>query len=579
MKKSLWMMAAISCGLMAAHAQTPPTNQPEELLGDVVVSHALPTTFNYQALITEKGAVVKEKELKIKITLRDENKVYFSEEHTAKTSATGLVDLQVGAGTPLLGTLPDVAWDKGIFIAIETDFGAGYKSLGAPVKMMAAPYAQCALSAPVIRGNGLDKDQPIFQVQNADGLPVFSVYEDAVSINVAEDEEGTRRPRGGFAVRSFRAEGMRGDTKKYESVDRLQLVDGAFKAYIDPDDQTRRPRGGFAVMTRNHFRGEGDGKDSVVLMNLSERETFFTLDKEDPTNAFEIRNRCDANEVVLAFASDGKIATKQEKNEAIVKVDNTPGKQLAVTWPVTDNPFAGPSDDLFFSTFMRWRTPKVMVDNSEISYKIEIIDGDGAKLSDYVVPGYILGDHNQKVYGLMLKPGIDAHGAKFTIPEGKIKITGLANKNLTRTQDFRYTRVEDTINFQINRVTMNLADREVFADLECLYKKGTIITRYSEFLNNQTLTIRPRTKEELLHNENPNYVAVMDGAIALTLKGDKVGIRVLDPKKFEEALGPFPAGHAIAVIPIRITAPEGVLAKGPNGNIYYDIQLNIMVKQ
>ena len=202
MKKYILLLSALLLA-MFVQAQTKETRLNEKL-GDVVLENKLPASFNYQALITKDGAVASFVNLKLEITLQDEEgNQFLVEEHRAKTSRTGMVKLAVGAGSAKKGKLDQVDWNKGIFIAIKADFGSGYESLGAPVKMMAAPYALYAANAPLIRSNTTEEDAPIFQVQNSDGFPLFTVYEGGyVTMNVAE-ETSTRRPRGGFAVKSF----------------------------------------------------------------------------------------------------------------------------------------------------------------------------------------------------------------------------------------------------------------------------------------------------------------------------------------------------------------------------------------
>jgi len=585
MNKSLWLIAAMALGLTAqAQTEPKPLQEAKEVFGDVVRINQLPTNFNYQALITEKGNVVKEKELKLKITLlKDAEHQYFVEEHNVKTSSTGLVNLLVGTGTALKGTLAGVAWDEGIFIAIEADFGAGYQSLGAPVKMMAAPYAQCALSAPVVRGTGLDKEQPIFQVQNADGFPVISVYEDAISVNVAEDAEGTRRPRGGFAVRSFQAVPMRGDQPKFEAIERLKLVDGSFQAYIDPVQDMRRPRGGFAVMTRDNSLRAGNlpkGGSDVVLMNLSQRESYFTLDKRIASSSLQVRNRCNNDEVVLAFANNGKIATGRTKDDALVEVGKNTSQNIVVTWPIEDV-MATPAT-LFFNTFIRWRTPHVTFDGKDnISFRIKLINLEGKKrITDYLSVGYYKGKDDALVYGIFLKPDVDMHG-DTEIPEGKIRISSITNPNLFKTIDFTNPYMMDTINLMADRARIKLGrDTQTRVALSCVREGYT--EEYQEFLRNVDIKVEPRKADELLPNESPTNYKAMDGALVFSLNGTELTMKIVDQKKFTEALGTF-TGEVEVNVPIWYKYPENFVAKVKNGGkvrkIYSPGYINLLVEK
>lgn len=585
MNKSLWLIAAMALGLtVQAQTEPKPLQEAKEVFGDVVRINQLPTNFNYQALITEKGEVVKEKELKLKITLlKDAEKQYFIEEHNVKTSSTGLVNLLVGTGTALKGTLAEVAWDEGIFIAIEADFGAGYQSLGAPVKMMAAPYAQCALSAPVVRGTGLDKEQPIFQVQNADGFPVFSVYEDAISVNVAEDAEGTRRPRGGFAVRSFQAVSMRGEKPMYEAIERLRLEDGRFRAYIDPEQDTRRPRGGFAVMTRDNSLRAGNlptvGGD-VVLMNLSQRESYFTLDKNIASSSLEVRNRCNNDEMVLAFANNGRIKTGRTKDDALVKVEKNSSQTVAVTWPMEEG--VVPPPPLFFNTFFRWRAPHVTFGgNEKISYNIELIDLEGKeRITDYLSVGHYKGKDGKLVYGLSLKPNVDMHG-DTEIPKGKIKISSTANPSLSKTIEFTNPGFRDTINLTAERARIKLGrDAEASVALSCVREGYT--GEYEEFLRNLDIKVEPRKADELLPSESPADYKVMDGALVFSLNGTKLTLKIVDKQKFTDALGTF-VGEIEVKVPIWYKYPDNLVAKMKDGGkvkkLYSSGHINLLVEK
>ena len=168
---------------------------------DVVLNNNLPTGFNYQALIYANGKPVAEKDIKLRVTLQDDNTPYLVEEHQAKTTKTGWVEVLVGSKKP--AEMENVPWEKSLLVKVEVDLGSGsYIALGRPVKMEPVPYALFARTAPIIKGNG-DKEAPIFQVRNSRDLPIFSVYEDAVTMNVTERPAGTRRPRGGLCGKIF----------------------------------------------------------------------------------------------------------------------------------------------------------------------------------------------------------------------------------------------------------------------------------------------------------------------------------------------------------------------------------------
>ena len=438
MKKQVLFLAAAMLLALFARAQETPATPSDELLGDKVSSPALPTAFNYQALIYQGGKPVQEKEVVLKVKLQDEaGTVYYAEERAVTTAKTGLVNVTVGdaAGTVLAGTMDAVPWEKGLFVAAEVKLSAdaAYVSLGPAVKMQAVPYALYARAVPVIRGTkeGKEAGRPIFQVQNSEGLPLFSVYDEAVSINVPMSED-TRRPRGGFAVRSFKAASTRGDKPNYEVSDRLTIDDGAFKIFVDPERETRRPRGGFAVMTRNNAL-RGDNTEALRLLSVSDRESYFTIDKCDVGSTFQFRDRCKNNEIVMNITQDGRIETPNETNDVIKQLKSIEeGKELALAWPW---PVRSPEEGQFgFTNFMRWRSPEISVKNTAptqwiTDFQIEVVDdpSDTRRLSDYLKTGYYYSGQKERLQGVMLASNFKLT-SDFTFPKGKIKIrtTGLA---------------------------------------------------------------------------------------------------------------------------------------------------------
>lgn len=438
MKKQVLFLAAAMLLALFARAQETPATPSDELLGDKVSSPALPTAFNYQALIYQGGKPVQEKEVVLKVKLQDEaGTVYYAEERAVTTAKTGLVNVTVGdaAGTVLAGTMDAVPWEKGLFVAAEVKLSAdaAYVSLGPAVKMQAVPYALYARAVPVIRGTkeGKEAGRPIFQVQNSEGLPLFSVYDEAVSINVPMSED-TRRPRGGFAVRSFKAASTRGDKPNYVVSDRLTIDDGAFKIFVDPERETRRPRGGFAVMTRNNAL-RGDNTGALRLLSVSDRESYFTIDKCDVGSTFQFRDRCKNNEIVMNITQDGRIETPNETNDVIKQLKSIEeGKELALAWPW---PVRSPEEGRFgFTNFMRWRSPEISVKNTTptqwiTDFQIEVVDdpSDTRRLSDYLKTGYYYSGQKERLQGVMLASNFKLT-SDFTFPKGKIKIrtTGLA---------------------------------------------------------------------------------------------------------------------------------------------------------
>ncbi len=525
--------------LLAFCAQAQTKNTLNEKLGDVVLENKLPTTFNYKALITKDGEVVSNQNVSVEISLLDEQgNVFFTEEHATKTANTGMVNLNVGTGTTKTGKLEKVDWNKGIFISVKADFGAGYQSLGSPVKMMAVPYALYAANAPLIRSNTTKEDDPIFQVQNSDGFPLFTVYEGGyVTMSVA-DETTTRRPRGGFAVKSF---------KDGDATPRLQIADGRFDVYVDP--ATRRPRGGFAVKSfMSDIRGPED-KEPKTLFSTNDRATYFTLDKNAAGASFQLRNRCD-DRVVLAFTKAGKIQTKDDPNNVIESLPSeTSSTTFDVTWPlytpVGSTPVP-PSALPGFTNILRWRVPEVKLNGQSAKYDISIEDEPtGARLSDYVRVG-VIKDVDPK-FGLALANNLKLD-KNFVFPNGKIIVSSTEIPSLKKVFDFNGQKMlsyEDVLEIQApNAGHMIQTNDDFFIGL-----KVNKITQHTDPIC-------------FLFNMNLN-VEITDEAWAQCLKVEfeSEGLRfdVTDREKFEQKAT---VGQT-HTIPVRVVVPYDIYPPVP----------------
>ena len=543
MKKYILLLSALLLA-MFVQAQTKETRLNEKL-GDVVLENKLPASFNYQALITKDGAVASFVNLKLEITLQDEEgNQFLVEEHRAKTSRTGMVKLAVGAGSAKKGKLDQVDWNKGIFIAIKADFGSGYESLGAPVKMMAAPYALYAANAPLIRSNTTEEDAPIFQVQNSDGFPLFTVYEGGyVTMNVAE-ETSTRRPRGGFAVKSFSG----GSAKP-----RMQLADGRADIFVDA--LTRRPRGGFAVKSYGHLR-DGKSKKINTLFSTNDRATYFTLDKNATGSSFQLRERCN-DKVVMAFTKEGKIQTKNEAADVIEQLpEASPSTSFEVDWvqyttPLTFSEFPG------FTNLIRWCIPRVKIDGNDVQkYDIRIEDDpSAARLSDYLRVGNVKGD-GEVEFGLVLASNLVLDN-NFIFPNGKIIVWSTEIPSLQKVIEFNGQKrlpIEDVLEIEQedeNKSILQTAD-EFLVEL-----KAKRITQGANFTH-------------LLLNTNLKFEIQGEWAQCLKAERDGMSVKfmVTDRTKFA-TIATVGNTHTI---PMKLVFPNNIYP-----SVSFELKVHVML--
>jgi uncharacterized protein (TIGR02145 family) len=106
-----------------------------------------PQKINFQSILRNtNGEVVANKTVSLKISILSGSiggSAAYSETHTKTTDASGLISLQIGAGTVLSGVFANIGWgDFPHFIKLEADFsgGSNFVVLGSQ-ELMSVPYA------------------------------------------------------------------------------------------------------------------------------------------------------------------------------------------------------------------------------------------------------------------------------------------------------------------------------------------------------------------------------------------------------------------------------------------------------
>jgi len=106
-----------------------------------------PQKFSYQAVIRNPGGqLVGNQTVGIKISVLQGNEngnAVYSETHIATTNVSGLVTLQVGAGTVLSGSISQIDWANGpYYIKSETDVEGGSNyAISGTSQLLSVPYA------------------------------------------------------------------------------------------------------------------------------------------------------------------------------------------------------------------------------------------------------------------------------------------------------------------------------------------------------------------------------------------------------------------------------------------------------
>jgi hypothetical protein len=103
-----------------------------------------PQAFKYQAMARNaSGEVIVNKTVSLLIEIiRDASTVY-SENHQVITNQFGLINLEIGNGSPQTGSFSDIDWSTGnyyIAVSIDPDGGANYLSVGT-AQLLSVPFA------------------------------------------------------------------------------------------------------------------------------------------------------------------------------------------------------------------------------------------------------------------------------------------------------------------------------------------------------------------------------------------------------------------------------------------------------
>lgn len=139
------------------------------LLFNALAQAQAPQAFKYQAVVRDAGGqVLPDQQVGLFIELAGIDTIY-SETHTAMTNSFGLVNLEIGRGTPVFGIFSEIDWNQQIYIVISLDAtgGTNYETMGVS-ELLSVPFALHAANA----GNSEDADaDPTNELQDWTTLP------------------------------------------------------------------------------------------------------------------------------------------------------------------------------------------------------------------------------------------------------------------------------------------------------------------------------------------------------------------------------------------------------------------------
>lgn len=162
------------------------------------LSAQAPQAIPYQAVARDtNGSVLANQLVGLRLSIRNLSPggtIVYQETHTATTNNLGLLNLNIGLGTPLTGTLPAINWGNGAkYIQVEMDVtgGTNYTDMGT-TQLMSVPYALSSGSEQwTANGNHISNlNSGYVGIGNSNPVRKLDVYESQSSTEIARFKGG-----------------------------------------------------------------------------------------------------------------------------------------------------------------------------------------------------------------------------------------------------------------------------------------------------------------------------------------------------------------------------------------------------
>ncbi len=248
-------------------------------------------SFSYQAVIRDNGEVISGKEIALRISLMQGSETYYQETHKTTTNAYGNININVGEGTVISGSMDLVPWQSmQVMMRLEVDAAGGsdFVELG-KVQIRPAPYAMYAeKTSTTIQSTDANSTEPIFAIKNSKGELLFAVYEDGVKVYVDMDETGSKAAKSKFAVA--------GRSSSKDDVEILSIDSNGTIVYVDEANDSKAAKSKFAVA------GRSASKETSELLTIDNNGSTFYVDETDS----------DSKAAKSKFAVAGRSSSKSE---------------------------------------------------------------------------------------------------------------------------------------------------------------------------------------------------------------------------------------------------------------------------
>lgn len=131
-----------------------------------LLSAQIPQAFSYQTIaFNSAGAPIANGNVALKISILENSAtgtVLYTETHTKTTNSKGLVNLNIGQGTPTTGSFGAINWGTNTkFVKVEMDpaGGSNYTNVGVN-QLMSVPYSQVSKTVVTGAGQGITLTSP-----------------------------------------------------------------------------------------------------------------------------------------------------------------------------------------------------------------------------------------------------------------------------------------------------------------------------------------------------------------------------------------------------------------------------------
>lgn len=237
----------------------------------LILSAQVPQGFNYMAIARDgAGNILPELDIKIRVAVLKTITplvVEWEEEHSVRTSSTGLFTLMVGdpEAKPVAGgsaaSFSEINWlVQPLYLRTSIELSSVWTVMG-DAQLLSVPYAMVAQTAyggvgnpftmngdtvvftnsiDVINPDPVSEEEALFEVKRSDGQTMFAVYNQGVRIYIPLID-GIKGVKGGFAVGGF-------SEAKGDVFDLLTVNKDSARIYVDKTpDLVKGAKGGFAV--------------------------------------------------------------------------------------------------------------------------------------------------------------------------------------------------------------------------------------------------------------------------------------------------------------------------------------------